>query len=422
MLTIVDDTVSETAILHLQNGFILPPQDASAAAGFQHTFHRDFPRHLHGYVASLNVMLTLDAFTAANGGTLVVPGTHQRSEQPEQPYLETAAIAVDCPAGSMIVFDSTLWHAAGANRSGDDRLAINHQFTRSFLKQQIDYVRALGDELVLEQPPRVQQLLGWYTRVVTSLDEYYRPADEHLYVSERLAARRPGTFVEVGVGSGHLSQLLLSEGWTGTGWDLRASSLLRASRLNAEAIATGNFTVRNADWLSGDQTSPVDLVVSSMVLEHLDDAAVDRYFERAAASLGPGGLAILLVPGSPRHWGIEDEIAGHHRRYTAYSLQAAVRRNGWHVDHLAGLCYPLSNVLLRLSDRLVGRAEKDKRALTLLERTERSGDREVAWKTDFPGWAGLLINETVLKPFHWWQKRSVNAADALVLYCECSPR
>ena len=76
----------------------------------------------------------------------------------------------------MIVFDSTLWHAAGANSSGRDRLAVNHQFTRSYIKQQVDYVRALGDETVTALPARTQQLLGWYTRVVTSLDEYYQTA------------------------------------------------------------------------------------------------------------------------------------------------------------------------------------------------------------------------------------------------------
>jgi ectoine hydroxylase-related dioxygenase (phytanoyl-CoA dioxygenase family) len=81
----------------------------------------------------------------------------------------------------MLVFDSTLWHAAGANVSGKDRLAINHQFTRSFLKPQMDYVRALGGEKVLEQEPRTQQLLGWYTRTPTSLDDYYRPPEERLY-------------------------------------------------------------------------------------------------------------------------------------------------------------------------------------------------------------------------------------------------
>ena len=83
MLSVVDRTLSDTAVLHLQNGFILPPQPETATRGFQHTFHRDFPRHMNGYVASLNVMLTLDRFTGENGGTLVVPGTHQRPERPE---------------------------------------------------------------------------------------------------------------------------------------------------------------------------------------------------------------------------------------------------------------------------------------------------------------------------------------------------
>jgi SAM-dependent methyltransferase len=59
--------------------------------------------------------------------------------------------------------------------------STNQQFTRSYSKQQIDYVRALGDQCVLVQQPRTQQLLGWYTRVVTSLDEFCRPEKERLY-------------------------------------------------------------------------------------------------------------------------------------------------------------------------------------------------------------------------------------------------
>ncbi len=182
MLAVVDRTVSNTAILHLQNGFILPPVVGDTSDVFQFTFHRDFPRYLAGYRACVNAMLAIDEFSAANGGTLVVPGTHQRpGPPPGQAYMEGAAVSVECPAGSMFVFDSTLWHAAGRNMTNRDRLAINHMFTRSFIKQQIDYVRALGDDLIQAQDPRTQQLLGWYTRVVTSSDEYYRPTEERLY-------------------------------------------------------------------------------------------------------------------------------------------------------------------------------------------------------------------------------------------------
>lgn len=182
VLAIVDATVSPTAIMHLMNGFILPPvPEGEGLEIFQTSYHRDFPRLLNGYMASVNIFVALDDFTADNGATVIVPGTHQKDPAPSAAYNRLNAVPVLCPAGSLIVFDSTLVHAAGHNTSGQDRLAINMQFTRSYIKQQIDYVRALGDAVVLAQPDRTQQLLGYYTRVVTSLDEYYRPAAERLY-------------------------------------------------------------------------------------------------------------------------------------------------------------------------------------------------------------------------------------------------
>jgi ectoine hydroxylase-related dioxygenase (phytanoyl-CoA dioxygenase family) len=60
-------------------------------------------------------------------------------------------------------------------------MAINHQFTRSYLKQQIAYVFALGHGAMTALRPRTQQLLGYYTRLVTSLDEYYRPEARRRY-------------------------------------------------------------------------------------------------------------------------------------------------------------------------------------------------------------------------------------------------
>ncbi|MBM0740831.1 phytanoyl-CoA dioxygenase family protein [Phormidium sp. CLA17] len=184
VLQIIDQTVSNTAILHLQNGFILPsfPGDRSPKV-FQNQFHQDFRRVLNGYVASINIFFAIDEFTDNNGATLVVPGSHQKLESLDPEYMQENAIAAVCPAGSMLVFDSTLWHAAGVNTSGQDRLAINHQFTRSYFKQQVDYVRSLSSEVIMAQAPRTQQLLGYYTRLPCNPDEYYRPESERLYRS-----------------------------------------------------------------------------------------------------------------------------------------------------------------------------------------------------------------------------------------------
>lgn len=182
VLAVIDSTVSPTAVMHLQNGFILPSHpEGQVPQVFQNQFHMDFPRVLNGYMASVNCYIAVDAFTQRNGATLVVPGTHQGAEKPDRTDFPSRAIPVECPEGSMIVFDSTLYHAAGANVSGKDRLSINQQFTRSYFKQQLDYVRALGEAMVLSQKSRTQQLLGWYTRVPTSLDDYYQPQDKRLY-------------------------------------------------------------------------------------------------------------------------------------------------------------------------------------------------------------------------------------------------
>ncbi len=181
VLAVLDATISSTAVLHTQNGFVLRPTPGAVAPDiFQHRFHPDFPRVLNGYLMSVNTLFPISPFSEDNGGTLLLPGTQQRTTPLDDAAL-AQAVAVDCPAGSMIVFDSTLMHAAGINRTAEDRLGVNHQFTRSYLKQQLDYVRALGEDRIAGLPPRTQQILGWYTRVPTSLDEYYRPADARLY-------------------------------------------------------------------------------------------------------------------------------------------------------------------------------------------------------------------------------------------------
>lgn len=181
MTAIVDRLLGNTSILHLQNGFILPPEVHAPDEVFQYRFHMDFPRYLNGYLASINVFLAIDSFRSDNGATLVVPGTQQSPERPLEAYMQQEALALQCPAGSAIVFDSTLWHASGRNRTSQDRLAINHQFTRSWIKQQIDYCRAMPADKLEALPERTQQLLGYHTRVVTSLHEYYQPEEQRLY-------------------------------------------------------------------------------------------------------------------------------------------------------------------------------------------------------------------------------------------------
>jgi SAM-dependent methyltransferase len=244
---------------------------------------------------------------------------------------------------------------------------------------------------------------------------------QRLYLRERLRGLPHGRFVEIGVGTGGLSHELLRLDWHGEGWDLSEEAVTRSAETNAVAVAAARYAVRLGDWLE-QRGGEADLIVSSMVVEHLSDEHEARYFERCREVLSETGRAIVLVPASPRHWGIEDEIAGHQRRYTRTGLTARLDELGFRVDHLAGLTFPVSNVLLPVSNALVRRSEGHKRALSEEERTRQSGTRDVAFKTTFPRALGFVLNEWTLYPLHLVQKAARKSERALVLYAEATPR
>jgi SAM-dependent methyltransferase len=248
---------------------------------------------------------------------------------------------------------------------------------------------------------------------------------QRMYLRNRLARLRPGRFIEVGAGEGHLSALLLSAGWRGSGVEADAASAARAREVNNHAIEQGRYEVVNSTWLEPVKGAKlpknVDLILSCMVLEHLDDRSERMYFARCQEHLGRGGRIILMVPACEAAWGIEDVLAGHFRRYTRQRLRELLHELGWRIEHLAGLTYPVSNMLLPLSNALVRRVEAYKQSFDMQERTASSGRRRVPGKTDFPKAATLVLNEVTLYPLYLLQLAFREAPSALVLYVEATP-
>jgi SAM-dependent methyltransferase len=241
---------------------------------------------------------------------------------------------------------------------------------------------------------------------------------QQMYLKERLRGVPAGRFVEVGAGQGIVSRTLLDLGWSGDAYDLNGESLAFAGEVNRVAVSERRYRVVERDWLECTGEEAVGLVVSCMVLEHMDDADEARYFERCKSLLLPGGIGVLIVPGSPRHWGLEDEIAGHFRRYTFEGLRIRIAQHGLVARHLAGLTFPVSNILYPVSEYLVHRSERAKKALSVAERTRLSGNRRVPFKTTFPAALGLILNETVMYPFHVLQKLCGRNERSMVIYAE----
>jgi|GEM_PF-475415 len=242
----------------------------------------------------------------------------------------------------------------------------------------------------------------------------------HLRDRLRLARIADGYFIEIGAGEGDMSRLLLEEGFSGCGFDLSPEACRRNRRLNKEYISSNRYQVMEKDFLSASVNRKADVIICSMVIEHLPTAQVDRLLAQVTHSLSTHGIFCILVPSSPAHWGIEDDVAGHLRRYTFDDFPALVHSAGLVIRDLRGLTYPLSNILLPLSNYLVQRAEGYKLQLTLDKRTIASGARDVPFKTKFPPWLTGCLNEFSLYPFHVWQKLAARNSNSLVIYCETS--
>jgi ectoine hydroxylase-related dioxygenase (phytanoyl-CoA dioxygenase family) len=107
----------------------------------------------------VNVMLPLVGFTAANGATRIVPGSHQwvgRVAAPDEP-----TVAVPMDAGSALFFLGSLWHGGGANTTGADRLGVILHYSVAWLRPVENHVLAVPPDIVRGLEPRLQELLGY---------------------------------------------------------------------------------------------------------------------------------------------------------------------------------------------------------------------------------------------------------------------
>ena len=167
VMDIVRATVGEAAILHCMNGSIsFPKEDYS-----QSRWHRDFEKNFTSdKMLSVNAFWILDEFNDQTGATWMVPHSHKLSYIPSDEYLKKHAVQICAKAGSLLFFDSKLYHRAGQNFSLKPRRAVNLQYTRPFLKQQIDFPSLFKGRIERETP--LGRVLGLWSVPPKDLKEF----------------------------------------------------------------------------------------------------------------------------------------------------------------------------------------------------------------------------------------------------------
>lgn len=164
---------------------------------------------------------------------------------------------------------------------------------------------------------------------------------------------RPNRTLDIGCGSGLITKVLAE-----------ASNHVVAVDISQEAINVSrgtlgdatNVLLRVVDVFESRQAITdwkefFDLVVLSEVLEHIDDdeSALDTVWEL----LGERGWLLLTVPGDPKLWTVEDEQAGHVRRYTREELRSKLTKRGFEIVQMINWGFPVTRWLYLLEVRLL---------------------------------------------------------------------
>src|SRR5262245_19779473 len=87
-----------------------------------------------GYEVQCNTIWAMTDFTEENGATRLVPGSHRLEDRREFGQADT--VPAEMPAGSVLFYTGSLYHGAGANRSGDTRFGPNITYAVSWLRQE----------------------------------------------------------------------------------------------------------------------------------------------------------------------------------------------------------------------------------------------------------------------------------------------
>ena len=118
-----------------------------------------------------NSMWALTDFTDANGATRLVPGSHKKPNPDYGGQYDT--IPGEMKKGSVLIWDGSLWHGGGANRTDKRRTGIAMNYCAGFIRQQENQQLGLSPELVKSFSPRLQELVGYgvYQGLIGHIDK-----------------------------------------------------------------------------------------------------------------------------------------------------------------------------------------------------------------------------------------------------------
>ena len=112
-----------------------------------------------GYEVQCNTIWAMTDFTAENGATRLVPGSHRAEDRKRLEAADTEPAAM--PAGSVMFYTGALYHGAGANRSDEVRYGVNITYAVSWLRQEENQYLSVPADVARTLPDPLLKLIGY---------------------------------------------------------------------------------------------------------------------------------------------------------------------------------------------------------------------------------------------------------------------
>ena len=168
-----------------------------------------------------------------------------------------------------------------------------------------------------------------------------------LYCLDRFIERYAltGPFLEVGCGTGDVSEHLARKGWHGRAIDFSPAAIAQA---RARLARYPDVVVEQRAL--ADVRGTYACIVLWDVLEHIEDD--DAALAAVAGLLAPGGQVLIAVPSNPREWRWDDDFYGHFRRYTVDELARKLAGAGLTAQTFWDFTWPWFWAMRRVYTRL----------------------------------------------------------------------
>jgi Phytanoyl-CoA dioxygenase (PhyH) len=112
-----------------------------------------------GYEVQCNTIWAMTDFTAANGATRVVPGSHRREDRLQLTEADTEP--AEMRQGSVLFYTGSLYHGGGANRSDATRYGVNITYNVAWLRQEENQYLTVPREIARDLPEDLLRLIGY---------------------------------------------------------------------------------------------------------------------------------------------------------------------------------------------------------------------------------------------------------------------